>query len=108
LALEAIKIIKDSEKQATDIVSKAIASGKEILKKSEIYSDGQYVKILQAAKEETNKLIENAKEEGRIKSEPIIQAGKIEIDNILNLEKERFERAVNMVVERIVKNNGNS
>ena len=52
--------------------------------------------------------IENAKEEGKLKSEPILSKGKIDTENIINLDSERFDRAVNTVVERIVKNNGNS
>ena len=108
MALEAIKSIKDAEKQATDIIGSAISSSKDTLKKSEIHAEGQFKKVLDATREETKKIIENAKEEGRKTSEPIFDTGKIEVTNILNLEKERFDRAVNMVVERIVKNNGNS
>ncbi|MFT5871730.1 MAG: V/A-type H+-transporting ATPase subunit G/H [Clostridium sp.] len=108
MALEAIKSIKDAEKQAADIISVAISSSKEILKKSEIEAQSQYKKVLDAAREENKKSIENAKEEGRVKSEPIFATGKIEVTNILNLEGVKFDRAVNLVVERIVKNNGNS
>ncbi|WP_291632421.1 ATPase [Clostridium sp.] len=108
MALEAIKSIKDAEKQAADIISMAISSSKEILKKSEIEAQSQYKTVLDAAREENKKSIENAKEEGRVKSEPIFATGKIEVTSILNLEGEKFDRAVNIVVERIVRNNGNS
>ncbi|MBU3189440.1 ATPase [Clostridium bowmanii] len=108
MALEAIKSIKNAEQQATENINKAIEGSKDILKKSEIESVGQYKKVLDAAKEEIKKIIESAKEEGRINSEPILEQGKADIDNILNLDSERFHRAVNKVVERIVKNNGNS
>jgi V/A-type H+-transporting ATPase subunit G/H len=108
LALEAIKSIKVAEEQATDIVNKAILGSKEILKKSEICAEEQYKRVLEAAREETKKIIENAKEEGKRKSEPIFKKGKIEVESILNSESERFDRAVKTVVERIVKNNGNS
>ncbi len=108
LALEAIKSIKDAETKAVAIISEAISGGKDTLRKSEIEADGQYEKVLKAAREETKKIIENAKEDGKTKSIPIIETGKIEVMNILNLEPERFDRAVSIVFERIVKNNGNS
>lgn len=108
LALEAIKSIREAEEKGADILSKAISGSKEILKRSEIEAEVQYKKVLDAAREETKKIIENAKEEGKRESEPIFEKGKIEVDNILNLQSERFDRAVNTVVERIVKNNGNS
>jgi len=108
LALEAIKSIKDAEQKAADKITMTIEGSKDILKKSEVEGEAQYKNVLDAARAETKKIIENAKEEGRISSEPIFESGKIEVENILNLDSERFNMAVSTVVERIVKNNGNS
>ena len=108
MALEAIKSIKAAEEKATLIINKAISDSKDILKESEIEAENQYKKVLSAAREETKKIIENAKEEGKKTSEPISENGKLEVQGIFNLEREKFNKAVNTVVERIVKNNGNS
>ena len=108
MSVEAIKKIKESEQNGNEIIAKANAEAKEIIKNARTDGAHKYEDIIKSAKMETAKILEDAEKEGANIAEPIISKCAEEGKKYLNMEKNKMDGAIKLIYERIVKSHGNS
>lgn len=108
MALEAIKQIKEAEIQGDEIISKAKAKCKELVKSTSLEVKEDYEKVIELSQNKYTVIIKEAAKEAELKSIPILNDGREKINKITSISEERFNKAVNLVVERIVNKNGHS
>lgn len=108
LAIEAIKSIKECEQRGNEVIAKAQAEAKDIIKKAKMDGDNMYEEILKQAKDEKNRILSNAEEEGKNMANPIIARCEDEIKSYSNINGEKLDKAVKLIYERIVRSHGNN
>lgn len=108
MAIEAINKIKESEEHGNEIIAKATAEAKEIIKNARTEGAQRYEEIIKSAKTEKAKILEDAEKEGANIAGPIISKCTEDGKKYLNMENKKMDSAVKLIYERIVKSHGNS
>ena len=102
LVKDAIKVVKDAEREASENIAKAIEQSK--LNRAEIETKAleNYNDIISKAKVEAEKILNQAKVEAEAQAVPIMEECESRKKSYLVLGTTKLEKAVNVIVERIV------
>lgn len=108
MAIQEIIEIKKAEEEAFEIIKAAENERRAILKSAQNQALEKYDETLKEIKSKAKSIVDEAISLAEKEAYTISINGKNEISSIYNIPKERLDNAVKLIIERIVKNYGNS
>ncbi|HHX70894.1 MAG: ATPase V [Miniphocaeibacter sp.] len=108
MSSNAINKIKDAEIKAETLVNDAKDKSFEIQEQMKVQGKEKYDEIVKEAELERQKILELAKKKSKEIEAPILKNAENESQKILNTNGDDLNSIADSIVERIVKNYGNS
>lgn len=108
MSIEIIKVIKEAEEKAETIKKDAAQQAKQIITNSNAQAQDIIEKAHETAESSSSNILSGAEAEGQKLYDEIINKTTIECESILQNAKNSFNDAATIILERIVKDSGNS
>lgn len=108
MAIDAIQTVKQAEEKAKEILDTANVEAKKLMDDSVKKGEEDFQRILEEAYANAESIKAKAVKEGEAIAKPILDEGKALAEAIENMDEGKLREVSKIIMERIVKNNGNS